>query len=196
MIIRKTFKTEGPAHIVRNCTTDRCSKSIHGHSYEWEVKLKGSSLDNGGMIVDFGILKGEIGKFFDMFDHCHIIWDQDSDIEHFWNYSDRVIKAPFSPSAENMAVFAFMVCDRILRHTAFANGEHGVEVHSVTCHETKTGYAEAFADDVEMHNYYNLEEVQFKHDEGLWEALMYKLVTFVKDQIPVQVVDTRKERNE
>ncbi|MBP8064536.1 MAG: 6-carboxytetrahydropterin synthase QueD, partial [Acinetobacter sp.] len=31
MIIRKLFKFEN-AHVVRNCTSDRCKRSIHGHS--------------------------------------------------------------------------------------------------------------------------------------------------------------------
>ena len=76
MIIRKLFKTEGPAHIVRNCSTNRCSRSIHGHSYVWEVLLEGTSLDNGGMIVDFGLMKDEIKHFFDLMDHCHMQWER------------------------------------------------------------------------------------------------------------------------
>ncbi|HCN16273.1 MAG TPA: 6-carboxytetrahydropterin synthase QueD, partial [Moraxellaceae bacterium] len=33
MRIRKLFKFEN-AHIVRNCSSDRCKYSIHGHSYQ------------------------------------------------------------------------------------------------------------------------------------------------------------------
>jgi 6-pyruvoyltetrahydropterin/6-carboxytetrahydropterin synthase len=47
MIIRKQFKFEG-AHIVRNCTTRRCKKSIHGHSYVVEVFFTSNKL------YDFG----------------------------------------------------------------------------------------------------------------------------------------------
>ena len=59
MIIRKLFKFEG-AHIVRDCSSDRCKKSIHGHSYLAEVKFKASHLDNAGMVLDFGLMKSTI----------------------------------------------------------------------------------------------------------------------------------------
>ena len=55
MIIRKLFKFEG-SHIVRNCTSDRCSHSLHGHSYKVELFLTADHLDNAGMVVDFGLL--------------------------------------------------------------------------------------------------------------------------------------------
>ena len=44
MIIRKLFKFEG-AHIVRDCSSDRCKFSIHGHSYVVEVFLTSDKLD-------------------------------------------------------------------------------------------------------------------------------------------------------
>ena len=42
MIIRKTYSIEG-AHCVRNCTSERCSHSIHGHSAVIEVFLESRS---------------------------------------------------------------------------------------------------------------------------------------------------------
>ena len=59
MIIRKKFKFEG-AHIVRNCSTKRCKTSIHGHSYKVEVFFTSNKLDNGFMILDFGLTKKHI----------------------------------------------------------------------------------------------------------------------------------------
>ncbi len=59
MLIRKLFKFEN-AHVVRNCTSDRCKRSIHGHSYKVELLLKASKLDHGQMVYDFGLLKGVI----------------------------------------------------------------------------------------------------------------------------------------
>jgi len=44
LIIRKLFKFEN-AHIVRECSTLRCSKNIHGHSYKVEVLLESNYLD-------------------------------------------------------------------------------------------------------------------------------------------------------
>ena len=39
MLIRKLYGFEN-AHIVRNCSSDRCRRSIHGHSYKVEVILE------------------------------------------------------------------------------------------------------------------------------------------------------------
>ena len=75
MIIRKLFKFEG-SHIVRNCTSERCSRSIHGHSYLVEVFLEASRLDNAGMVMDFGLMK-PFKEIVDMFDHTHLLWDKD-----------------------------------------------------------------------------------------------------------------------
>ncbi len=88
MIIRKKFKFEG-AHIVRNCSTDRCKKSIHGH-------------------------------------------------------------LPISPSAESYSLMFLKFVDLILKNTTFTNGEGNVKVSSVRVHETQTGYAEAFREDMKL----------------------------------------------
>ncbi|WP_238353640.1 6-pyruvoyl trahydropterin synthase family protein [Pseudomonas proteolytica] len=69
MLIRKLFKFES-AHIVRNCTSRRCSRSLHGHSYKIEVLLEAYALDHGQMVYDFGLLKGTVGNFIDGFDHA------------------------------------------------------------------------------------------------------------------------------
>ena len=149
MIIRKQFKFEG-AHIVRDCSSTRCKQSLHGHSYKVEVFLTADGLDNGQMIVDFGLLKGTIHDFIDSFDHCHTLWtrEHEDDKNFFYQYSDRYIELPCSPSAEMYALMFFYVLDHIVKNTQFNNGEGNVVLHSVRVHETETGYAEAFRDDL------------------------------------------------
>ncbi|SIP90427.1 6-carboxytetrahydropterin synthase [Aquipseudomonas alcaligenes] len=46
MLIRKLLKFESP-HIVRGCSSRRCSRSLHGHSYRIELLLEVHALDNG-----------------------------------------------------------------------------------------------------------------------------------------------------
>lgn len=173
------FKTEGPAHVVRNCSTDRCSKSIHGHSYKWEVILEGKFLDEGAMIVDFGLFKDEIKHFIDLMDHCHMQWDKDIDVDYFKLYSERYIRVPFSPSAESLAIFGYQVIERILNKTVFANGESSVTLHSVICHETETGYAQAFAADA-IRLEHDLDAVFVKHDENFWATLLADHTRYTK----------------
>lgn len=76
MLIRKLFKFEN-AHIVRGCSTRRCSHSIHGHSYTVELLLRADALDHGQMVYDFGLLKGDVRELIDAFDHAVAIWSQD-----------------------------------------------------------------------------------------------------------------------
>lgn len=59
MIIRKQFKFEG-AHIVRNCTSQRCRENIHGHSYIVEVFITSDKLDHG--LHGHGFLPSERSK--------------------------------------------------------------------------------------------------------------------------------------
>ncbi len=149
MIIRKLFKFES-AHIVRNCLTDRCKFSIHGHSYKVEVLLESKFLDNGQMVVDFGVLKEDIKSLIDSFDHTTIFWDQDNKeyIDFIKKFSKRWVSLPISPSAEQLARVIYLIVESSIKHHKFTNGEKEVSVHSIIVHETDTGYAQAFREDL------------------------------------------------
>jgi 6-pyruvoyltetrahydropterin/6-carboxytetrahydropterin synthase len=153
MIIRKKFNVES-AHIVRNCTSERCSHSIHGHSAVIEVFLESNFLDNAQMVYDFGLMKSTIKQFVDSMDHCYLLCSQDS--EEFKSFikstCDRWIELPFNPSAEMLSMFIFSGVSRILENTIFKNGEDYVRVNSVRYSETDTGYAECNIMDVTRYN--------------------------------------------
>lgn len=150
MLIRKLFKFEG-AHIVRDCSSARCKFSLHGHSYKVELILSADALDNGQMVYDFGLLKSHIKDMIDSFDHAISIWQKDDPdyIAACQKFSARYIVMPVSPSAEQYARVIFYLCDLILNATIMQNNEQGVRVHSVIVHETDTGYAQCFLDDVQ-----------------------------------------------
>lgn len=150
MLIRKLFKFEN-AHIVRNCSSDRCKRSIHGHSYKVEVLLQANRLDHGQMVYDFGLMKGIIKDLIDSFDHAITFWDKD-DADYVTackNFSARWIALPVSPSAEQFSRVFFFLVDAVLKHTNMQNGEGDVTLHSVIVHETDTGYAQCFREDIE-----------------------------------------------
>ncbi|EXB46896.1 6-pyruvoyl trahydropterin synthase family protein [Acinetobacter sp. 1000160] len=150
MLIRKLFKFEN-AHIVRNCTSDRCKRSIHGHSYKVELLLKASKLDHGQMVYDFGLLKGVIKELYDSFDHAICFWQKDDPayIDACKTFSARWISLPVSPSAEQFSRIFFFLAQQVLTSTITQNGEGDVEVYSVIVHETDTGYAQSFQEDIE-----------------------------------------------
>ncbi|GGP23486.1 6-pyruvoyl trahydropterin synthase family protein [Silvimonas iriomotensis] len=196
MLIRKLFKFES-AHIVRNCSSDRCRRSIHGHSYKVEVLLEAHALDNGQMVYDFGLMKSTIKDVIDAFDHAICFWDKDDPeyIRLSREFSARWISVPVSPSAEQFARIFFVVIDAILKNTVMKNGESDVRLHSVIAHETETGYAQAFREDAEnaRMGLIKLEDLVFSDQvKAEWHDpdMMNKLIAgepFVNPEVPQQV---------
>jgi 6-pyruvoyltetrahydropterin/6-carboxytetrahydropterin synthase len=182
MLIRKLFKFEN-AHIVRGCTTRRCSENIHGHSYKVEVLLESNYLDNGQMVYDFGLTKQYIKEMIDSFDHAITLWAEDDSkyIEAMKKYSNRWISLPVSPSAEQFSRVIYLIVERILACTQMQNGERNVTLHSVIVHETDTGYAQGFKEDAysELMGVIALDAIDFSSqvqqewsDSELWNKLL------------------------
>ncbi len=148
MIIRKLFKFEN-AHIVRGCSTAKCSQNIHGHSYRVEVLLESNYLDNGDMIYDFGLMKLSIKELIDAFDHAITIWSKDNldYIQDMKKHSKRWIELPVSPSAEQFSRVIYLIIERILELTVMQNSERNIKLNSIIVHETQTGYAQAYKED-------------------------------------------------
>jgi 6-pyruvoyltetrahydropterin/6-carboxytetrahydropterin synthase len=148
MLIRKLFKFES-AHVVRGCSTRRCSHSIHGHSYKVELLLEAHAFDNGQMVYDFGLLKGHVRDLIDAFDHAVALWSGDDPdyLAAMRRHSERWVVVPVSPSAEQFSRLLFCLVDAALDLTSKTNGEADVRLHSVIVHETDTGYAQCFRDD-------------------------------------------------
>ena len=190
MLIRKLFQFEN-AHIVRNCTSDRCKRSIHGHSYKVELLLKASKLDHGQMVYDFGLLKGVIKDIFDSFDHAICFWQHD-DAEYIAackKFSARWVSLPVSPSAEQFSRIFFYLAQQVLVSTETQNGEGDVEVYSVIVHETDTGYAQSFIEDIENEQMgvLSLKHIVFSEQvQAEWaDPMMYeKLQQGIKFQNP------------
>lgn len=184
MLIRKLFKFEN-AHIVRDCTTQRCSENIHGHSYKIEVLLESNYLDDGQMVYDFGLTKRYIKELIDSFDHGITLWSKDdaSYIEAMKAHSNRWIELPVSPSAEQFSRVIYLLVERVLECTDMMNGEREVKLHSIIVHETETGYAQGFKEDAHstLMGKIFLEDIVFSKqvqsewsDRGLWDKLLKK----------------------
>ena len=184
MIIRKLFKFEN-AHIVRDCSTIRCSENIHGHSYQVEVLLESNYLDNGQMVYDFGLSKLYIKELIDSFDHSITLWSNDNQeyLNDMKKHSSRWIELPVSPSAEQFSRVIFLLVERVLNCTGMVNGEREVNLHSIIVHETKTGYAQGFRDDAysSLMGKIDLQDIIFSKqiqnewsDNKLWGKLLTK----------------------
>ena len=196
MRIRKLFKFEN-AHIVRNCSSERCKYSIHGHSYQIELILQAHRLDHGQMVYDFGLLKSSIKDIIDSFDHAISFWSKDDSdyIDACKKFSNRWVSLPVSPSAEQFSRVIFFWAKQILEQTHMQNGEADVSVYSVIAHETATGYAQCFEDDVLNAQMGELMLTDFDFSDAVkaeWsDPLMYdKLINgekFVNPTVSLQV---------
>ncbi len=182
MIIRKLFKFEN-AHIVRNCTTRRCSESIHGHSYKVELLFASDYLDRGQMVYDFGLTKRTIKELIDSFDHAITLWSGDDPdyIKDMKKWSRRWVELPVSPSAEQYSRVIFLMVERVLQNTVMINEEKNVIIHGVIVHETETGYAHCEYADAhnEQMGKIDLRDIRFSEaiqeewsDPAMWEKLL------------------------
>ena len=188
MLIRKLFKFEN-AHIVRDCTTQRCSENIHGHSYKIEVLLESNYLDDGQMVYDFGLTKRYIKELIDSFDHAITLWSKDDSdyVNAMKKHSNRWVELPVSPSAEQFSRVIYLMVEKILECTVMKNGEREVKLHSIIVHETDTGYAQGFKEDAhsELMGKIALEDIVFSEqvqsewsDTKLWDKLLnHTLIT-------------------
>lgn len=185
MIIRKLFKFEA-AHIVRNCSTERCKNNIHGHSFKLEVFIHSNKLDRAGMVIDFSLLKPWIGKFIDLFDHTYILWSKEPEgfKDKIKSISDRWIELPFSPSAENLALMFHFWIEKILLNTEFNNGECCVEVKSIRVHETDTGYAETENNEMLVRDMDQYPLCSYHCSTELQEAAFHEILSKITTETP------------
>jgi len=171
MIIRKKFRFEA-AHLVRNCSSTYCRENIHGHSYVVEIFLKGNQLDNGCMLMDFCKLD-VVKELINSFDHSYCLWKNEDEefIKAIHQFNKRIVTMPISPSAEGFSLMLFVMIKHLLSQITLENGEGKVALSSVRVHETETGYAEAFEEDLAMANF-TFDDVSFS--EGIrnsWKLL-------------------------
>jgi 6-pyruvoyltetrahydropterin/6-carboxytetrahydropterin synthase len=69
----------------------KCER-LHGHNYRVRVWAQGEALDSGGMLLDFGVLKGALKEVLEKLDHGNL-----NDIADFLG----------DPSAERIAKYVY-----------------------------------------------------------------------------------------
>ena len=111
------------AHLIRGYA-GKCSR-LHGHNWTVAAIVRGEELDELGMLVDFKILKAELKKILDDFDHRFL--------------NELATFATENPTAENLARIIFK---RLAASEVFGGSAtlYAVKVHespnsSVTYHE-------------------------------------------------------------
>jgi 6-pyruvoyltetrahydropterin/6-carboxytetrahydropterin synthase len=79
------------AHFLKNYH-GKC-ENLHGHNYKVRIYLSGSQLDAGGMLIDFGIVKGILKDVLAGLDHS--------------NLNEHPFFSSGNPSAERIARYIY-----------------------------------------------------------------------------------------
>jgi 6-pyruvoyltetrahydropterin/6-carboxytetrahydropterin synthase len=144
--ITKEFQFEA-AHALKDY--DGPCRSIHGHSYQLSVTVKGTPVDainspKKGMIMDFGDLKKIVKKnIIDTFDHSLVLFRNEStaELEKLGEACSNIVLVDYQPTSENLLQDFAQKIKRLL--------PEGVTLHSLKLRETANSYAEWFAEDNE-----------------------------------------------
>jgi len=110
---------------------------LHGHNYVAivEVTSQQGTLDSVGRVVDFSVIKDEVGNYIDSsLDHRFIVYASDPRSDALTAVDDTVQKWPFNPTAENIA-------QRLYDVTEDRMEPYFLKPVSVTVWETENVYA-------------------------------------------------------
>jgi len=106
------------AHLIRNYH-GKC-EALHGHNWKVEVLVASESLDEGGMVLDFKILKESTRRVLETLDHKYL-----NELPDFLEVN---------PSSENIARYVFDRLNPLLKG-------HKVVLKKVTAWESETACA-------------------------------------------------------
>ena len=99
-------------------------ENLHGHNWKIEVYVQGQSIDKGGVLVDFGVIKRHVRELMETLDHKFL-----NELEYF--------SEDTPPSSENIA--------RYLADTLAARMDlPGIRVSRVTAWESDDASATYF----------------------------------------------------
>jgi len=111
------------------------------------ITAQAQSLDGIGRVVDFSVLKGEVGSWIEQqWDHGFLLWEKDSEaietLKGFINGGQKLFIFPDNPTAENLASY-------ILRLGNDVMADKRIRIVKVVVWETPNCYAEAVLTDAQ-----------------------------------------------
>ena len=119
----------------------KCSHP-HGHRYRAEITATAPALDPQGRVIDFSVLKSEVGGWIDTnWDHGFMLFNEDPALAVMLKFPDvqgtlRVFGVQFNPTAENIATFlGEVVCPAVML------GKH-IAIKHIRLYETPNGYVD------------------------------------------------------
>lgn len=81
---------------------------LHGHNGRVEITIQAESLNDGGMVMDFGELRSGIEAWIDEeLDHHTILFREDPLLLMLRNAGQKIVEMDAIPTAENIAAMIF-----------------------------------------------------------------------------------------
>lgn len=114
------------AHFLRDYH-GKC-ENLHGHNYKVYAHVRGSNLDEGGMLLDFTQIKKTLRNVCELLDHKNL-----NDFDYF----DQ------NPSAERIATF---IAGKILESIPELKDKNRTHLHAIDVFETDTSRARYILD--------------------------------------------------
>ena len=114
------------AHFLRDYH-GKC-ENLHGHNYKVYAHVRGSNLDEGGMLLDFTQIKKTLRNVCELLDHKNL-----NDFDYF----DQ------NPSAERIATF---IAGKILESIPELKDKNGTHLHAIDVFETDSSRARYILD--------------------------------------------------
>ena len=114
------------AHFLRDYH-GKC-ENLHGHNYKVYAHVRGSNLDEGGMLLDFTQIKKTLRNVCELLDHKNL-----NDFDYF----DQ------NPSAERIAT---LIAGKILESIPELKDKNGTHLHAIDVFETETSRARYILD--------------------------------------------------
>ena len=110
---------------------------LHGHSYVVHFHCQADSLNDLGMVIDFGVIKTTLCQWLeDNYDHRMLIWEKDPILKEIQAIDPSVVMVPYNPTAENIAYYLLTeIAPKLLKHT-------GISVNKIIVEETSKCRAE------------------------------------------------------
>lgn len=96
-------------------------ENLHGHNWDIEATVSGSTLNETGMLIDFKILKNTLNKILKELDHCFL--------NEIFPFTEQ------NPTAENIAFYIFNELNKKIN-------DDRISVQSVKVWENKGNQAE------------------------------------------------------
>ncbi len=106
------------AHYLKNYH-GKCER-LHGHNYKVRITVSGEKLDEGGMLLDFGVLKNALKSVLSRYDHRNL-----NEVDEFKDGN---------PSAERIAYNIYLHLKKLIE-------KRGIKITLVEVFETEKNLA-------------------------------------------------------